>query len=609
MNNFIGDGFMTIIKKCKVCQKKGVFLKLYKGLCQKCESELKFLEEYYYELKSIIDDNSEITDPNKVIEQANIILDNIDKFQNTYTPIRKELCLEVISLMENLLDDEKIEDKLEPIYFNPESYEDEKINSPESTLNTITKESSEEDDETQISEECNETKTLNESNYDTNLKIENNIVLENTDSELKEAIDNIDPLIKENKKIEFTITKNIVLDEDKIKDINLEIEETKTIIDNSNKDNKFSEIKFDNISFEEESPKIKNQMKVSSDTIDSLDTDDAKILTDTSSKTDVTETLSTLKELLDEIDETLSKSKIKDNLTEDIIKNNKSEIKISEKPSITSEIENTSTISDIETNIITQEEKIDELDELNANINELKPVENKSTETLALECILKLNDTTITPEEKGYTIEVLKNYSSELYKKEIYKLDNIDLKKFIDDKEKKLLKEINKASFELFNFFNYVSFSISKESDEIYILSAVKVCYGKIIDTFYSKYSIENSSNELELLEDVAYRFSEFIGKMNLITHNANFNISTLKSSFSKVKNVYINNKFICTRNSYLKLCSKLSIPKPPTIDLYACLKHFLSDAEIEEINEESSNDLLDSIKTFKLYEKLKYLI
>ncbi|MGG5460511.1 hypothetical protein [Clostridium sp. B9] len=563
---------MAIIKQCKSCEKKGVFLKLYKGLCQECADELNFLEKQYYKIENILSDSLEINNPNEIIEQAKIILNNIDKFQNTYTPIRKSICLEVISLMENLLIDEDLEDEMEPIYIYPEEYEKNNITSPEITLNKMSTETIEEDVNNEISK-------LN--NVTTN-SLENIEVTENTTQILKEK-DEVEPSINEPIDNSFTIPDTIVLDEDKIQNLSSNnLEEQEVIIKQVEANNEGADKNsFENIDFKEEC--VDEKVPIEEEIIN------------------VSKPLDELRKLLDNIEKSLNDSNFNKSINKTNTQPTDNEFNNTEQIKINSETK--------ESNYTDIAAKQPSLDLYQEKEEKIQTIEKKSIKDLARDSMLILGDDTLSPEEKGYNLEVLKNYSSELYKEGIYQIDNVNLNKFISKKEKQLLKLINKPAFDLFNFFNYVSFSLIKEDDDIYILSAVKICYGKIIDNFYSKYSIKNLNSELDTLEDVSFRFTKFIDNMMLVTHNANFTISNLKSSFSKVKGIYINNKFICTRNSYLKLCSKLNISKPDTMNLYVCLRHFLSNEEIEEINEESSVNFVDAIKTFKLYEKLKYLI
>lgn len=127
---------MALIKECSACKKRGLFLKLNNGLCLDCLNELKFLEHQYYYLESIIKDNIIVSDPNKVIEKANLILRKFDKFKNASTPISRDLCLEVISIMENQYNENTVSEK--PISITPDLYKEQSIDSSEVILETIT---------------------------------------------------------------------------------------------------------------------------------------------------------------------------------------------------------------------------------------------------------------------------------------------------------------------------------------------------------------------------------------------------------------------------------------------------------------------------------------
>lgn len=127
---------MALIKECSACKKRGLFLKLNNGLCLDCLNELKFLEHQYYYLESIIKDNIIVSDPNKVIEKANLILRKFDKFKNASTPISRDLCLEVISIMENQYNENTVSE--EPISITPDLYKEQSIDSSEVILETLT---------------------------------------------------------------------------------------------------------------------------------------------------------------------------------------------------------------------------------------------------------------------------------------------------------------------------------------------------------------------------------------------------------------------------------------------------------------------------------------
>lgn len=97
---------------------------------------IEILEHQYYYLESIIKDNIIVSDPNKVIEKANLILRKFDKFKNASTPISRDLCLEVISIMENQYNENTVSE--EPISITPDLYKEQSIDSSEVILETLT---------------------------------------------------------------------------------------------------------------------------------------------------------------------------------------------------------------------------------------------------------------------------------------------------------------------------------------------------------------------------------------------------------------------------------------------------------------------------------------
>lgn len=172
---------MALIKECSACKKRGLFLKLNNGLCLDCLNELKFLEHQYYYLESIIKDNIIVSDPNKVIEKANLILRKFDKFKNASTPISRDLCLEVISIMENQYNENT--DSEEPISITPDFYKEQSIDSSEVILETLTK-----DDLDDLSQFENITIDNDESQKSTQVFDENLEEYSSTDETLPQSI-------------------------------------------------------------------------------------------------------------------------------------------------------------------------------------------------------------------------------------------------------------------------------------------------------------------------------------------------------------------------------------------------------------------------------------
>lgn len=163
---------MSLIKECTACKKRGLFLKLNNGLCVDCSNELKYLEHQYYYLESILRENSTVADPNKIVEKANLILNNLEKFQNTYTSIEKDICLEVISLMDQQTEIPKDTSESEPISMNSIIYTDKNFDSSEIILETLPKDDSLNGD---LLEYENITKDLEDINEDITHEIPENI--------------------------------------------------------------------------------------------------------------------------------------------------------------------------------------------------------------------------------------------------------------------------------------------------------------------------------------------------------------------------------------------------------------------------------------------------
>ena len=137
---------MSLIKECTVCKRRGMFLKLNNGLCIDCSNELKYLENQYCYLESILKENLTVTEPNKIIEKANLILNNLKKFQNTYTLIERDVCLEVICLMNQQIEMLKETSESEPISMNSIIYNYKDFDSSEIILETVPNDDSSESD-------------------------------------------------------------------------------------------------------------------------------------------------------------------------------------------------------------------------------------------------------------------------------------------------------------------------------------------------------------------------------------------------------------------------------------------------------------------------------
>ncbi|EGT3617246.1 hypothetical protein FHH43_13625 [Clostridium perfringens] len=159
---------MSLIKECTACKKRGIFLKLNNGLCVDCSNELKYLEHQYYYLESILRENSTVAEPNKIVEKANLILNNLEKFQNTYTSIEKDICLEVISLMDQQTETLKETSESEPISMNSIIYTDKNFDSSEIILETLSEDDS-------LKNDLLEYENITEDNEDVNHETSENI--------------------------------------------------------------------------------------------------------------------------------------------------------------------------------------------------------------------------------------------------------------------------------------------------------------------------------------------------------------------------------------------------------------------------------------------------
>lgn len=617
---------MALIKQCKSCNKKGLFLKLEKGLCFECKSELNFLEKQYDYIESVLDGSVELSSPDEIIKKANLIINTIHKFYGTYTPIDKELCLKAINIMKNLEENQEESLEEEPILMDPSIYENKFIDSSEVTLKECIDNSIDESD--LIEKES--TLVVNSENISSNINLE--LVEDENSNSVEDLYENntinIEEKSNKNNKLKNIIEDTLKTDfTESYEKVNLYKKSNKELIKiDFSKDNEDSFNKtLDNIIFEEELfniPEEKIEKDDYSFTSENLNSDYEKLenavidsdipvtnkITSRAKKEEISQlsenTLDKLKALLSDLEHTNTnptKNKLDfSNIIEPKInfKYTPEIKKIIRKDLIT------------ETKVIAEDNLIEnkELDSIKVITESIEEKPLISTETLAQNLIDKLNTEDLTPEKTAYNIALLKTYTEELKKDSITIVNNTQLDKFIQKKECDLIKLANKKFKLSFSFFNYIAFDLIENSPNEYTLSALKICYGEIIDTFYSKYTTKKDNFDLDFVDYTAQKFLDFIGDMTLVTHNSNYTLTKLKKSFSVVKKPILNH-YICTKNNYTQAHLMKSGKNPTDISIDSAFNFFYKPEELNSLNLSTNVQLLNVIKIFKLHEKIKYIL
>lgn len=269
-------------------------------------------------------------------------------------------------------------------------------------------------------------------------------------------------------------------------------------------------------------------------------------------------------------------------------------------------------------------------------INNPKTVEStfNDSETItnfyrkALAIVDLLEDYSISDNEMAENLFLLRDEVLPVLKKNhLTTVKDKNLDEFIASKMKILSLRTNQQENDLFNFFNYVAFSIQTTGikahlSDIIEISALKIRYGKVVDEFYT---LINPNKSIKLLieqrtgisnEDIKDApplyialcdFINFTEKFKLISHNESFTSLFLNFNYNKILGVNIPNETACTMKLYrIRYKNYHGLPTED-FDIASCAKDLLTTSDIESIDNIKSPSSASALATYKLYEIIKY--
>ncbi|MGL5069383.1 MAG: 3'-5' exonuclease [Sarcina sp.] len=206
-------------------------------------------------------------------------------------------------------------------------------------------------------------------------------------------------------------------------------------------------------------------------------------------------------------------------------------------------------------------------------------------------------------------------------------IDDMNIKKSLDNAKNTLCIRSKQKENDLFDFFNYITIfvqttGLSPKNSDIIEISAVKVSYGKIIDEFHTlvnpiktiKLSVTKTtgiSNEdvedKQTIDMIIPNLIKFIGDYQLVAFNPKpvdlflnstlkkLNMDTLKKSITSAVNLY-------------RIRFKNFHGQPPTLsDISSICLDLLSSTDVAYIDSFKSFSLSNSHAIYKIYEILKY--
>ncbi|MEG0297453.1 MAG: 3'-5' exonuclease [Clostridium sp.] len=239
-----------------------------------------------------------------------------------------------------------------------------------------------------------------------------------------------------------------------------------------------------------------------------------------------------------------------------------------------------------------------------------------------------LMSTTLNTDDLAYYTFLLRDtYLKPLTQNNIFEIDDYNVADLINDNLKKLSLLVNCPTEDLYDFFNYVAFSIQTtgirtEINDILEISAVKIKFGQIEGKFHTlinplrsigiaiskRTGLTNESiHDAPTLLSALDSFTKFSNGFKLISHNSNFNYSFINYYYNKLNSSDLSNKTECTMQLYRKRYKSFHGEPPKKFDLTYCCEDILIEESINEINNLESICDTSAIATYKLYEILKY--
>lgn len=299
--------------------------------------------------------------------------------------------------------------------------------------------------------------------------------------------------------------------------------------------------------------------------------------------------------------------------------------------------DNLNAIKSINSNTVFDKKKV--IDSLKNNVttdNKEFFIERNALKTIAMQnlyndaksVVQNLTSSPLTPEKLAYYTFLLKDtYIKPLTKLGITEIDNYSIETLINKNLNTLSMLLNQPHEQLYDFFNYVAFSIqttglNTEINHILEISAVKVRYGKIEFKFHTFVDSHQSiglslskktgiyNKDLQGSPDLATALQDFLKfaeGYKLITHDVNYNLEFINHYNKRLNGSELHNKSESTLILYKKVLQKYGTPYPLSFDLSTCCKEMLNEKDLKEISANSTNTDLSALSIYKLYETLKY--
>lgn len=271
-------------------------------------------------------------------------------------------------------------------------------------------------------------------------------------------------------------------------------------------------------------------------------------------------------------------------------------------------------------------------DEEKITFEEIKTITNptisNSVYEEAAKLITSIQQSSDNLQDLAYYTLILKNtYLETLLSYHITEINNINVKDLIANTLNILAIKLKCSSNEVFSFFNYISIGIQTSGQhlphsEILEISAQKIGYGKVIDTYHSYVNPLKTINtqtqkttgissdyvsNAPSIEIALKQLESFADGYKFVSYNMNFISSFINHYYS----LYFGHDLITNSECLLKLYRtryKNYYGEPTKkFDLNSVCHDILSPNEISELNNISSKSISFSTASYKVYENLKY--
>lgn len=202
---------------------------------------------------------------------------------------------------------------------------------------------------------------------------------------------------------------------------------------------------------------------------------------------------------------------------------------------------------------------------------------------------------------------------------------SFELESYIEEKTAQYQRKLKREEKEYRDKRNYVVFDLettglSSATHEITEIGAIKVIDGEVADKFemlvkptkkITKKITEITGITNEMVEDkppieeVLPQFIEFIGKLPLVAHNADFDYGFLCENYRRIYGKEFRRKKSCTMKMYRKWYKETWDEKAPSAKLKDVIFDLLGNEEFLSYLNNAHRGLNDAEFTQKIYEKM----